>query len=113
MHQLMILSILSMILNRIFHGERGHGTVWKGYAHKAGRVFPELPNISRCHNYDIQYKYTYKCDMCHHKYVQFVNEHFYSISISIGSFYFFGSTDRNRIRNQRKLKTFVVAIVTE
>lgn len=51
----------------IFHGERGHGARWKAYAKKANLVFPELPAITRCHNYDIQYKYTYKCDMCHHK----------------------------------------------
>lgn len=51
----------------IFHGEGGHGARWKGYAKKANRIFPELPAITRCHNYDIQYKYTYKCDMCHHK----------------------------------------------
>lgn len=53
----------------IFHGDRGHGTWWKAYASKAERTFPELPKISRCHTYDIQYKYTYKCDMCKRKYV--------------------------------------------
>lgn len=53
----------------ILHGERGHGTCWKAYARKANQTFAELPIISRCHNYDIQYKYTYKCDMCQHKYV--------------------------------------------
>ncbi|XP_031622795.1 titin-like [Contarinia nasturtii] len=51
----------------IFNGEKGHGIRWKSWAKKANYVFPELPTISVCHNYDIEYKYTYKCDMCHSK----------------------------------------------
>lgn len=53
----------------IFNNERGHGARWKQWARKSNYVFPELPVISVCHNYDIEYKYTYKCDMCHSKYV--------------------------------------------
>lgn len=51
----------------IFDNERGHGARWKSWAKKANYVFPELPEITVCHNYDIEYKYTYKCDMCHSK----------------------------------------------
>lgn len=52
----------------IFNDEKGHGARWKSWARKANDVFPELPKIAVCHNYDIEYKYTYKCDMCHSKY---------------------------------------------
>lgn len=51
----------------IFDNERGHGARWKSWAKRANYVFPELPEITVCHNYDIEYKYTYKCDMCHSK----------------------------------------------
>ncbi|KAB7500296.1 Acidic repeat-containing protein, partial [Armadillidium nasatum] len=44
----------------------GHGPIWKSWASKAGRVFPELPVISRCHSYEIHCKYTYKCIKCGH-----------------------------------------------
>lgn len=36
----------------------------KNRARKATEIFPELPKISVCHQYDIEYKYTYKCTMC-------------------------------------------------
>lgn len=53
----------------IFNKQKGHGATWKSWAKRANTVFPELPPITVCHNYDIEYKYTYKCDMCHIKYV--------------------------------------------
>ncbi|KAG0715934.1 Acidic repeat-containing protein [Chionoecetes opilio] len=42
----------------------GHGPLWKAWAAKAKSVFPELPAISRCHSYQIQCKYTYRCKRC-------------------------------------------------
>ncbi|KAJ8672503.1 hypothetical protein QAD02_003762 [Eretmocerus hayati] len=42
----------------------GHGVFWKAWAAKARQVFPELPPILRCHDYEIQTKYTYKCVSC-------------------------------------------------
>ena len=42
----------------------GHGSFWKAWANKAMKAFPELPPISRCHDYDVQTKYTYKCTSC-------------------------------------------------
>ena len=58
------------ILNifQIFHGDNGHGATWKGYAAKANATFPELPKISVCHDYIIEYKYTYQCKHCKGKY---------------------------------------------
>lgn len=53
----------------IFDNEKGHGACWKSWAKRSNQAFPELPAITTCHNYDIEYKYTYKCDMCHNKYV--------------------------------------------
>lgn len=47
--------------------EEQHGKQWKSWAKKANTVFPELPTITVCHNYDIEYKYTYKCDICYSK----------------------------------------------
>lgn len=48
----------------IFDGEDGHGRTWKAWAAKANKVFPELPKINVCHQYEIEYKYTYQCMVC-------------------------------------------------
>lgn len=48
----------------ILNGESGHGATWKAWARKANHIFPELPKIGVCHQYDIEYKYTYKCTLC-------------------------------------------------
>lgn len=42
----------------------GHGPFWKSWAHKAMKRFPELPSIERCHTYNIETKFTYKCTKC-------------------------------------------------
>nr|XP_015206813.1 PREDICTED: uncharacterized protein LOC102686616 [Lepisosteus oculatus] len=42
----------------------GHGQFWKMYARKATVVHPELPVVTRCHSYDINYKYQYQCSRC-------------------------------------------------
>ncbi|XP_069049631.1 germ cell nuclear acidic protein [Lepisosteus oculatus] len=42
----------------------GHGQFWKMYARKATVVHPELPMVTRCHSYDINYKYQYQCSRC-------------------------------------------------
>ena len=42
----------------------GHGPHWKYWAKKGNRAHPDLPVISRCHQYEIRCKYKYKCDGC-------------------------------------------------
>ncbi|XP_034037214.1 acidic repeat-containing protein [Thalassophryne amazonica] len=42
----------------------GHGNLWKLYAKKATLMHPELPLVTRCHSYDIKYKYQYQCTRC-------------------------------------------------
>ena len=42
----------------------GHGPIWKCYADKAMKAFPELPIIARCHSYTIRTKYQYRCVNC-------------------------------------------------
>ena len=42
----------------------GHGPLWRTWAEKAMRRYPELPVIDRCHSYQIETKYTYKCVQC-------------------------------------------------
>jgi len=42
----------------------GHGPLWKIWAEKAMKKFPELPVIDRCHTYQIRTKYTYRCEKC-------------------------------------------------
>ncbi|KAK2838938.1 hypothetical protein Q7C36_013752 [Tachysurus vachellii] len=42
----------------------GHGPFWKIYARKATLAHPELPMVTRCHSYDINYKYQYQCSRC-------------------------------------------------
>uniref|UniRef100_A0A1A9UHY7 SprT-like domain-containing protein n=1 Tax=Glossina austeni TaxID=7395 RepID=A0A1A9UHY7_GLOAU len=48
----------------IFDAAKGHGAAWKQWACRANSIFPELPKIGVCHQYDIEYKYTYKCCLC-------------------------------------------------
>nr|XP_019545015.2 LOW QUALITY PROTEIN: acidic repeat-containing protein [Aedes albopictus] len=52
----------------IHNGENGHGKHWKNWTYRARRVFPELPPITVCHHYEIEYKYTYQCVLCKAKY---------------------------------------------
>uniref|UniRef100_A0A8C4QJU6 SprT-like domain-containing protein n=1 Tax=Eptatretus burgeri TaxID=7764 RepID=A0A8C4QJU6_EPTBU len=42
----------------------GHGQMWQLFANKACLVHPELPPITRCHSYQIRYKYNYRCTSC-------------------------------------------------
>ncbi|XP_016308735.1 acidic repeat-containing protein-like [Sinocyclocheilus anshuiensis] len=42
----------------------GHGPFWRLYARKAMLAHPELPMVSRCHSYDINFKYQYQCNRC-------------------------------------------------
>ncbi|XP_042561248.1 acidic repeat-containing protein [Clupea harengus] len=42
----------------------GHGPIWKMFAQKARLAHPELPMVSRCHSYDIKYKFQYQCSRC-------------------------------------------------
>ncbi|XP_023667261.1 germ cell nuclear acidic protein [Paramormyrops kingsleyae] len=49
----------------IINGVRdGHGSFWKLYARKATLAHPELPMVTRCHSYDINYKFQYQCSRC-------------------------------------------------
>ncbi|XP_015106174.1 germ cell nuclear acidic protein [Vicugna pacos] len=41
-----------------------HGDAWKYYARKSNMVHPELPKVTRCHNYEINYKIVYECTKC-------------------------------------------------
>ncbi|XP_020783564.2 germ cell nuclear acidic protein isoform X2 [Boleophthalmus pectinirostris] len=42
----------------------GHGNFWKLYARKSTVIHPELPMVTRCHSYDIKYKFQYQCTRC-------------------------------------------------
>lgn len=42
----------------------GHGQYWRFYARKATLIHPELPMVTRCHTYEINYKFTYECSRC-------------------------------------------------
>ena len=44
--------------------QAGHGPCWKSWAKKANIAHPELPIISRCHQYEIATKYNYVCNGC-------------------------------------------------
>lgn len=94
----------------IFNNERGHGASWKAWAKKANQIFPELPTISVCHNYDIEYKYTYKCDMCHSKYVILYATSILNLSVLIYDSFIIGPI---HIQDQKKWKIFdaVIAMV--
>ncbi|XP_065499491.1 germ cell nuclear acidic protein [Caloenas nicobarica] len=42
----------------------GHGQFWRFYANKSAMIHPELPVVTRCHSYEINYKFTYVCVLC-------------------------------------------------
>nr|XP_006003825.1 PREDICTED: acidic repeat-containing protein isoform X2 [Latimeria chalumnae] len=49
----------------IINGVRdGHGQFWRLYARKCKLAHPELPMVTRCHSYEINYKYRYQCTSC-------------------------------------------------
>ncbi|XP_063956469.1 germ cell nuclear acidic protein-like isoform X2 [Lytechinus pictus] len=49
----------------LIHGvSDGHGKFWKYWAAKANLAHPEIPVIKRCHTYEINTKYKYKCVEC-------------------------------------------------
>ncbi|XP_012785280.2 germ cell nuclear acidic protein [Ochotona princeps] len=41
-----------------------HGDMWQNYARKCNMIHPELPKVTRCHNYQINYKILYECTKC-------------------------------------------------
>ncbi|XP_037368168.1 germ cell nuclear acidic protein isoform X2 [Talpa occidentalis] len=41
-----------------------HGDAWKYYAQMSNLVHPELPKVTRCHNYKINYRIHYECTQC-------------------------------------------------
>ncbi|KAM9373700.1 germ cell nuclear acidic protein [Phaethornis superciliosus] len=42
----------------------GHGRFWRFYANKSSVIHPELPVVTRCHSYEINYKFIYQCVQC-------------------------------------------------
>ncbi|EHB00936.1 Acidic repeat-containing protein [Heterocephalus glaber] len=40
------------------------GDTWKYYASKSNKVHPELPPVTHCHNYTINYTIHYECNQC-------------------------------------------------
>ncbi|KAJ7412580.1 UDP-N-acetylglucosamine--peptide N-acetylglucosaminyltransferase subunit isoform A [Willisornis vidua] len=42
----------------------GHGRFWRFYANKSAVIHPELPVVTRCHSYEINYKFIYECVQC-------------------------------------------------
>ena len=46
----------------------GHGHLWQSWSKMAMLQFPELPIISRCHDYAIETKFAYVCLDCKHHY---------------------------------------------
>ncbi|XP_014818552.1 PREDICTED: acidic repeat-containing protein [Calidris pugnax] len=42
----------------------GHGRFWRFYASKSTVIHPELPVVTRCHSYEINYKFIYECVRC-------------------------------------------------
>jgi len=47
--------------------KESHGPVWKSWAKKINKMYPFMPVISRCHDYTIHTKYTYKCKQCNYR----------------------------------------------
>ncbi|XP_055607019.1 uncharacterized protein LOC129754802 [Uranotaenia lowii] len=52
----------------IYDTANGHSKSWKNWTHRALAALPMLPPISVCHQYEIEYKYTYQCTLCKAKY---------------------------------------------
>jgi len=50
----------------IDHKRDHHGSYWQNWMRRAKVRFPQL-QITTCHNYNIDYKYTYLCNQCNTK----------------------------------------------
>ena len=59
-----MLFLITKLYFRYSGYRNGHGPIWKCYADKAMKAFPELPIIARCHSYTIRTKYQYRCVNC-------------------------------------------------
>ncbi|CAI8055512.1 Acidic repeat-containing protein [Geodia barretti] len=44
-----------------------HRRHWRAWSSKANSVHPDLDPITRCHSYDISYKFHYHCTRCDYK----------------------------------------------
>ncbi|XP_056394966.1 germ cell nuclear acidic protein-like [Hyla sarda] len=42
----------------------GHGDLWQAHADRVTQIHPELPKVTICHDYAINYTFTYRCDAC-------------------------------------------------
>lgn len=47
--------------------EHGHGALWKRWTRQAERCYPDLPEISIRHTYDIKHKFLYRCVRCQYE----------------------------------------------
>uniref|UniRef100_A0A0K0G417 SprT-like domain-containing protein n=1 Tax=Strongyloides venezuelensis TaxID=75913 RepID=A0A0K0G417_STRVS len=52
----------SFLIDKVLND--GHGPSFKKWASVCSRSFPKIPEVSRCHNYDIEAKYHYICEGC-------------------------------------------------
>ncbi|CEF64967.1 Domain of unknown function SprT-like domain-containing protein [Strongyloides ratti] len=66
----------SFSIDKVF--KDGHGPSFKKWAAICSKSFPKIPEVSRCHNYDIDAKYHYICEGCR----QTVKRHSKSLNIS-------------------------------
>lgn len=48
--------------------EYGHGKTFYEISNEVERILPKIPRVERCHNFKIEYKYTYRCVDCGMKY---------------------------------------------
>ncbi|XP_006868618.1 PREDICTED: acidic repeat-containing protein [Chrysochloris asiatica] len=65
-----------------------HGDMWQYYAKKSNMVHPELPSITRCHSYKINYKINYECTQCKSRigrYTRSLNTKFFICAVCKGS----------------------------
>ncbi|KAG8200803.1 hypothetical protein JTE90_006384 [Oedothorax gibbosus] len=49
------------------HSRCCHGPLWQTWAKRCKIIFPKIDLPTRCHNYEIAYKYMYNCSKCHYK----------------------------------------------
>uniref|UniRef100_A0A0N5B9C0 SprT-like domain-containing protein n=1 Tax=Strongyloides papillosus TaxID=174720 RepID=A0A0N5B9C0_STREA len=52
----------SFLIDKVLND--GHGPSFKKWASVCSKSFPNIPEVSRCHNYEIEAKYHYICEGC-------------------------------------------------
>ena len=88
----------------IDHKMDQHGPIWKKWAKRTNVKYPELPPVSRCHSYEIKYKFNYTCVE------EWCNYTIGNYSLSLLTFYFATRFITSKVNNNNITLLLLVSV---